>query len=287
MEKTFDNGAGSSNYVERSNGGVPLLLLHGMASMWQSFSFLIPHLEKDFHVFAMDLRGHGKSHWASSYKIGEFIPDIASFIEKCIKEPTVIFGHSYGGMLGIMTAAQYPELVKGLILGDSIISLDFLKEFSLRNKDTTIFWRHLANETSFEGILTELKNQPMPVPNQEGCFAPAYKVIGENNPYFQFLASTLYQLDPEILMADIDCPDETYSEFQVEKLFPKIQCPVLLLQANPKLGGLMRDEDINRVLTLLPREPHHVRIHNAGHFLITEDVESVAKATISFLEFEK
>jgi pimeloyl-ACP methyl ester carboxylesterase len=109
IEKTFDKRSGNINYVESSTGGMPLLLLHGMASMWQSYTFLFPHFEKDFHVYAMDLRGHGKSSRANSYKIEEFVPDTASFIKNCIKEPTIIFGHSYGGIIGIMTAAQHPE----------------------------------------------------------------------------------------------------------------------------------------------------------------------------------
>lgn len=47
--------------------------------------------------------------------------------------------------------------------------------------------------------------------------------------------------------------DETYAGYLTEKLFPQIQCPVLLLQANPELGGLMRDEDVQKAMGLLSK----------------------------------
>ncbi len=282
IEKTFNTGTVNLNYVESSPGGTPLLLLHGLAARWQSFYNLIPELEKQWHLYALDLRGRGKSGRAGSYRIQDHIPDIESFIKNCIKEPAIIFGHSFGGMIGIMVAAYNPELVKALIIGDSIISLEFLKQCSEGHRNTTIFWRDLAKNKSVEFIISELKKQLIPVPNQEEP-VPAYKVYGEDNPYFQHMAATFSQLDPEILTADIDHFDETYADYQTDRLFPKIQCPVLLLQANPELGGLMRDEDVKKALSLLPKT-HHVKINNVGHYLHLQDKESVLNAVVPFIE---
>lgn len=282
IEKTFNNGSFNLSYAEGSNNGLPMILLHGVASRWLSFHYLIPHLEKHFHLYALDLRGHGQSDRGQSYKMQDYVSDISSFIKNIIKEPTIIFGHSYGGMIGTIVSAYYPELIKALIIGDSLITLDSLKEFSMNHKDTTVFWRDLARLESVEPIMSELKNQLIPVPNQKDLI-PAYKVLGENNPHFEFMAHTLKQLDPNVLTADIEYFEDTYSEYQTDILFPKIQCPVLLLQANSMLGGLMKDEDVQMALDFLSNA-HHVKVKNAGHFLIAQDTESVIKAVIPFIE---
>ena len=39
-------------------------------------------------------------------------------MNEVIKEPPVIFGHSYCGILGPMIAGTYPDKVKALIIGD-------------------------------------------------------------------------------------------------------------------------------------------------------------------------
>lgn len=243
---------------------------------WQAFFPVIPELEKEWHLYALDLIGHGQSGRAGSYRIQDFVPDTASFIKDCINEPAVVFGHSLGGMIAIMVAAFHPELVKALIIGDSAISVEFLKEFAESQKDKTVWWRELAKTKDIGFIMSELKKELIPVPGREGL-VPAYQVYGEDHPSFRFGAECFSRLDPETLTANIDHFDETYAEYRTERLFPKIQCPVLIIQANPELGGLERDEDVAKALSLLPKA-QHVKINHVGHWLHLQDKEAVLKA---------
>src|SRR6516162_997881 len=126
------------NYGEGPDNGLPLLLLPGGSARWQSFDILIPDLIKQYHVYALDLRGHGKSGWVSkSYALQDYVPDVASLIKNCIKKPAIIFRHSLGGEIGIMTAAYHPELVKALIIGDAPLSRTVL--FEHLNKQRAFF----------------------------------------------------------------------------------------------------------------------------------------------------
>ncbi|MFY9662418.1 MAG: alpha/beta fold hydrolase, partial [Terriglobales bacterium] len=65
VERTFDIGEGQLavrlNYAEGPAAGPPLVLLHGLGRRWQVFLPLIPALSMRWHIFAVDLRGHGKS----------------------------------------------------------------------------------------------------------------------------------------------------------------------------------------------------------------------------------
>src|SRR5579862_8156084 len=97
------------NYFEGPKSGPPLVLLHGMTGFWRAWYGLIPELSKNWHVFAPDFRGHGKTGRSSEiqYRNQDYARDIIALL-KSIGEPAVLVGHSLGGMVSIVVAAQYP-----------------------------------------------------------------------------------------------------------------------------------------------------------------------------------
>ena len=279
-EKYFNTGTVELHFMEGPPGGAPILLLHALFSKWREFAVLVPGLENLGQVLALDLRGHGQSGRAASYRIEDFVPDVASFIREYIGKPAIIFGHSLGGMVALMLGAAHPELVRALIIGESLISVESLREFSAASRQQTRWWRDIAGLKSPELIAEELKNELIQVPGREEP-APARQVLGEDNPSFRFFAECLSQLDPALLSANIDTWDESYAAYKPDELFPKIPCPVLLLQGRRELGAAMRDEDVRRALSLLP-QGRHAKIEKAGHLLHLQDREGVLKAVAEF-----
>ena len=67
-----------------------------------------------------------------------------------------------------------------------------------------------------------------------------------------------------------------------EKILPRIRCPVLLLQANPELDGLLSDRDVVLAKHLLPRASH-VKFPVLGHALFLQQAKPVLDAVIPFL----
>ena len=95
-------------------------LLHGLGRRWQVFLPLIPSLSLRWHIFAPDLRGHGQStHVPRGYHGFQYSVDIVRFLRERVQRPAVLFGHSLGGMVAMWIAANEPELVRALIVGDS------------------------------------------------------------------------------------------------------------------------------------------------------------------------
>src|SRR6266849_9887709 len=122
VEHSFDTGEVVLNYAEGPANGPPLVLLHGLGRRWQVFLPVIPALSLRWHIFAPDLRGHGKSsHVARGYHGPQYSEDIARLLRERVSAPAVLFGHSLGGMLGMQVASDHPELVRALILGDNMI----------------------------------------------------------------------------------------------------------------------------------------------------------------------
>src|SRR5215207_2004528 len=62
-EATFDTGKVVLNYAEGPAAGPPLVMLHGGGGRWQLYSGMLAELAECCHVYAPDLRGHGKSGW--------------------------------------------------------------------------------------------------------------------------------------------------------------------------------------------------------------------------------
>lgn len=73
-------------------------------------------------MYAIDVRGHGKSSWTPGYYSWKIIgEDIKLFIENVIKQKVIISGNSSGGIIALWCAANIPEYISGIILEDAPI----------------------------------------------------------------------------------------------------------------------------------------------------------------------
>src|SRR5262245_13661144 len=56
----------------------PMILLHGIARHAHTFDHLAADLARDYHVLAVDMRGHGDSAWSpdGAYLVEDYVKDI-------------------------------------------------------------------------------------------------------------------------------------------------------------------------------------------------------------------
>lgn len=108
------------NYGEGPANGPALVLLHGQQVSWEDYAPVLPKLAKRYHVYAIDYYGHGgSSKTPDKYSAKAISADIMWFIREHIKQPVVISGHSSGGLLASLVAADAPDLVRGLVIEDA------------------------------------------------------------------------------------------------------------------------------------------------------------------------
>ena len=80
-EHLNDSGTISFNYAEGPPSGTPMVMLHGGGGQWISFMTVIPELVDRWHIFAPDLRGHGKSGRApGAYRFEDYAGDTVSML---------------------------------------------------------------------------------------------------------------------------------------------------------------------------------------------------------------
>ena len=106
------------HYAEQgAASGEPIILLHGYSDSWFSFSRVLTPLAREAHVYALDLRGHGKSDKpAAGYHMRDLAADVVAFMDaKGIVRATVI-GHSMGGFVAQQVALVAPKRVSRLVL---------------------------------------------------------------------------------------------------------------------------------------------------------------------------
>lgn len=107
------------NYGEVANDKPALLLIHGQMGMWEDYALVMPDLSKNWHIYAIDVYGHGESaHDESLYYIDSNGNDLIWFIQNVIGEPTVLSGHSNGALTAAYIAAYGGNHISGVILED-------------------------------------------------------------------------------------------------------------------------------------------------------------------------
>lgn len=228
VERRFQAAEAVLAYVEGPPNGTPLILLHGVGSRWQPFWPILPALAEKYTVYALDLRGHGRSsHTPGAYRLDDYTRDIHQLIAQQVRAPVVIYGHSLGALIAINLAAQHPHSVCSLVLGEP----------PLYYHNTSI------HETGWQAAFNELLEFILTQPSS----AAREAWLVENMPHMSperrvERVASLAGLDPEVVRAMI--ADDLMAGVSLPDLLPRVACPVLLLAGNLQLGSLLRAQDV-------------------------------------------
>ncbi len=113
---------GVHTYLAEGGSGSPILFLHGApdsADMWEN---VIKPLKKDFHCFAPDLPGFGRSTAPANFKCS--LENMAGFINELVEggdipTPLDLVVTDFGATYGLSWAVSYPEKVRRLAIAGS------------------------------------------------------------------------------------------------------------------------------------------------------------------------
>lgn len=251
-DHTIDTGEVEIAYSIGPDNGPTLLLLHGLTDRRDAFPTVIDTLDEMHRVVAIDQRGHGYSgRTPGHYSNDDHARDIRYILENVCQSPTVVWGHSMGGANAIAMAADPPEQLKALILEDPAI---FGRARSTRAGGAPVNSPFGASLELIEaGISAE-----------EMASRIAESEPGMPDYYAPWKAERLAQIDPEILR-DVVAGRRRGVQDPKESL-AKIDCPVLLMQADPDKGGILQDEFLAEI-TPKTGDWTVVKVVGAGHVI--------------------
>ena len=118
-EKYFNTGEVKLNYVAGPPNGTPIVFIPAQAVTWEEYYLLLPKLAHRFQVFAVSLRGHGKSTFTpGKYTSNILGKDMTAFLREVVGKPAIVGGNSSGGVSAAWLAANSPTWVKGVVCED-------------------------------------------------------------------------------------------------------------------------------------------------------------------------
>ena len=120
-ENLVDLGEIRMNYATTGSNDKPaLLLIPGQSESWWGYEVAMWLLQDSYQVFAVDMRGQGRSTWTPGrYSIDNFGNDLVRFIDTVIQRPVVVSGLSSGGVVSAwLSAFAKPGQIRGAIYED-------------------------------------------------------------------------------------------------------------------------------------------------------------------------
>lgn len=115
------------HYIEHNPEGTPtLILIHGLTANAHAFDGLISHgLTQHFRFISPDLRGRGlSSKPAFRYTLEDHAQDILGLLDHLKIGKALLGGHSYGALLSVYIAANYPDRVEKVIILDAAAEMN-------------------------------------------------------------------------------------------------------------------------------------------------------------------
>ena len=130
-----------SLYYAVAGEGKPIVMVHGNGEDHHLFDTEIRQLvDAGYKVYAPDSRGHGANEPLSEYHYSDMAEDMFSFIETLGLDKPVLYGHSDGGILGLMLEISHPGTLGALAISGTNLSPEglepsFIEEFTAKNQE--------------------------------------------------------------------------------------------------------------------------------------------------------
>jgi pimeloyl-ACP methyl ester carboxylesterase len=276
-QRSLSTDAVEINFAEGPDNGVPLVMLHGGSSRWQWWKWVIDALAERTHLFAPDLRGHGRSTWTPGhYRLFDYAADIELFLEAVVRVPAVLVGHSLGGEVALIVAAERPDLVSCVINEDGPLSAESARRAILPTRPMLLSMRELTGSTLPQGQLEE-RVADMPI-EEDGRIVRFGDLVGEEE--VAWAAETYRQHDPAMIDAVIEF-EEMHAGYD-ESILQRIECPVVIFRADPERGGAITQESLQRALSVLG-EARSITFTGAGHSIHIEASDRFVEEVFSVL----
>ncbi len=265
-ERTIASGDVEIAVTEFPNPGrPPVVLLHGIGSRGQSWWPVIDPLAARFHLYQLDLRGHGASSKPSAgYLMEHYAADLDAALDALDLQSneTRIVGHSLGGLVVLSWASEHPSRAAALVVEDPSLRVppEIVEAFD--------GWQQLAALTPAQAAAWY--RQEYPDWSDEDCLRRAETITSTAPGVFAELRAEAQEA----------LANGTTDRMHI---LAGVRIPTLLLNGSLELGSMVTPADAERFVQIMPRG-RAIQIPGAGHSLHRDASEAFLEAAIPFLE---
>lgn len=262
-------------HYRKSGHGPVMIILHGLYGSSDNWLSIARRLEDRFTIFIPDLRNHGKSPHTSTHTFEDMVGDLhLFFLHHHIKTATIL-GHSMGGKLAMMFAADYPEMVDNLIVADIAP-----KNYNSGNRALKSVLQHEV----ILGLMEEL-NLVAVTSRKEIDHFLAGKL--SNVTLRQFLIKNIHRnkegyfewkINVPVLKSALNSITSEVNSQWFDARKPILKYPVTFIRGLN--SEYISDQDFISITDIYP-EARLIDIPGAGHWLHAEQPEKFVEAVIS------
>ncbi|MDT9682131.1 alpha/beta hydrolase [Streptomyces sp. TRM76323] len=248
-------------------GGV--LFLHGLMGRAAHWADTARWLSGRYRAVALDQRGHGHSGKpaAGPYTREAYVADAVAAIEQLGLAPATLVGHSMGALTAWQLAAERPDLVNALVIGDMRASA-----------------LGAASQREWEEWF---RSWPVPF----ATLADVRKWFGEDDPRIERPNPARGAFFAEVMR---DSPDGWRPSFSPHQMLAarstwvhdahwdtlaRVRCPTLVVRG---IDGELGRAEAQEMVRVLPRG-QYAEVPDAGHYLHYDQPETWRETLWTFL----
>lgn len=272
MPKTTINGI--QLHYQQKGEGPDVVLIHGITSslaMW--YNGTLPTLSQKYRTTIYDMRGHGLSDITpNGYDSASMARDLIGLMDHCGIQNAIVVGHSYGGAVGLNTALDFPDRIRGVVMLDT--GLACLRH--LRIIQEWVGWNNRPEDMMKNGLTLEQfmdldSKQDVTDILRHGLSVPRRAGFRKGEP-------GLTPRMERLLATQMGYEFREVSSMTEDRL-PHVHCPVLAMYGETSPYKKMANH-----LTQILQKCHNDVLPGAGHFYAVHRPEMVLERIEGFLE---
>lgn len=149
--------------VKTGTGKQSIIFIPGFASSGEVWNETKAAFEKDFTCYILTMAGFTGVKPQPNPSFENWKNGIANYIKDNKIEKPIVIGHSMGGVLALALAADYPDLIRKIVVVDALPCLSALMDPSFKSKENndcsaTVNQMTAMTDTQFY----EMQKQTMP-----------------------------------------------------------------------------------------------------------------------------
>jgi proline iminopeptidase len=274
---------GVAHFYTMIGDGEPFVVLHGGPGMWHDELFpFFDDLASDHLVVFYDQRGNGKSSMREmtpdDFTVDWLVSDLEELRRMWGFDRINVVGHSWGGLLAMYYATEYPDRVTRLILIDAApVNSDLLVASyqALIDRFTKDEWNHLEALYESGPYLAGdpgTHNEAMRL--SEGA---TFHIADAREKYFDLVA---FDAATAANMVAISGPARAMKlNVTVQDKLKNINCPTLIINGREDFIVADAPELVHRLVS----NSKLVVIPDSGHYPFIEQPDAFSKALRRFI----